>query len=427
MDLKQLCSPRPDRFIPPRENINIELSNHLLTKNSQNGTPPLVKDLQKKILNDGKEVKILSLKQKPPLPSSSLNENRVLYSYAHNSSKTLRSIPTHPELTLEAPNIEDDFYMNLLDWSCENIIAIGLQNEVFFWNGNTSLISKICCTPPSVKVTSVKWAPDGHHIAVGNDTSTVQLWDTRQMKLIRTLKSHPARVCSLNWNQCTLSTGSKDCSIINHDVRMRTHALSTWIYHSSEVCGLEWSPKGHQLACGANDNVVSIWDARNISDNLVKPLFALTAHRAAVKALSWAPFQSNLLATGGGSGDRHLRFWNTQTGCELNSIDTGSQVCSVKWANNSSKELVTSHGFSKNQLIVWKYPSLAKISGNLVAHTQRVLHLSLSPDSTTVASAAGDEKLCFWKIFTPKSEAFAPGESRAASSSKKMNNVTSLR
>ena len=120
--------------------------------------------------------------------------------------------------------------------------------------------------------------------------------------------------------------------------------------------------------------------------------------------MAWAPFQQHLLATGGGTSDRCIRFWNTNTGAELESVDTGSQVCSLKWAKNGSKELISSHGFARNQLTVWKYPSLVKVSDNLTAHSQRVLHMALGPDGTTVATAAGDERLCFWKVFEPTPE-----------------------
>ena len=57
-----------------------------------------------------------------------------------------------------------------------------------------------------------------------------------------------------------------------------------------------------------------------------QPVHSLAGHQAAVKALAWCPFQSNLLATGGGTADRCIKFWNTSTGAMLNSIDTGSQV-----------------------------------------------------------------------------------------------------
>ena len=39
----------------------------------------------------------------------------------------------------------------------------------------------------------------------------------------------------------------------------------------------------------------------------------------------------------------------------------GSQVSSIVW-NTEYKELVSGHGFSQNQLTVWKYPSLAKVN-----------------------------------------------------------------
>jgi hypothetical protein len=52
----------------------------------------------------------------------------------------------------------------------------------------------------------------------------------------------------------------------------------------------------------------------------------LTAHTAAVKALAWCPFQSNLLASGGGTADRCIKFWNAHTGALVNSIDTHSQA-----------------------------------------------------------------------------------------------------
>lgn len=44
------------------------------------------------------------------------------------------------------------------------------------------------------------------------------------------------------------------------------------------------------------------------------------------QALAWCPWQPNVLATGGGTADRHIRFWNCSMGSSLNSIDAKSQV-----------------------------------------------------------------------------------------------------
>ncbi|MFS7949467.1 putative transcription factor WD40-like family [Helianthus anomalus] len=126
-------------------------------------------------------------------------------------------------------------------------------------------------------------------------------------------------------------------------------------------------------------------------------LHRLEDHTAAVKALAWCPFQANLLASGGGGSDRCIKFWNTHTGSCLNSVDTGSQVCALLW-NTHERELLSSHGFTQNQLTLWKYPSMVKMA-ELTGHTSRVLFMTQSPDGCTVASAAGDETLRFWNVF----------------------------
>ena len=46
-----------------------------------------------------------------------------------------------------------------------------------------------------------------------------------------------------------------------------------------------------------------------------------------LQALAWCPWQRNVLASGGGTADRHIHFWNASTGVNLHSVDTGSQVC----------------------------------------------------------------------------------------------------
>uniref|UniRef100_A0A453PC62 CDC20/Fizzy WD40 domain-containing protein n=1 Tax=Aegilops tauschii subsp. strangulata TaxID=200361 RepID=A0A453PC62_AEGTS len=168
-----------------------------------------------------------------------------------------------------------------------------------------------------------------------------------------------------------------DGRIVNNDVRIRDHAVQTYQGHSQESAGRnQW-------------------------------LHRLEDHMAAVKALAWCPFQSNLLATGGGGSDRCIKFWNTHTGACLNSVDTGSQVCSLLW-NKNERELLSSHGFTQNQLTLWKYPSMVKMA-ELTGHTSRVLFMAQSPDGCTVASAAADETLRFWNVFgTPEVAKPAP-------------------
>jgi cell division cycle 20, cofactor of APC complex len=189
---------------------------------------------------------------------------------------------------------------------------------------------------------------------------------------------HEERVGSLAWNNNILTTGSMDGKIVNNDVRIRNHVVQTYEGHSQEVCGLKWSGSGQQLASGGNDNLLHIWDVSMASPMSTAGrnqwLHRLEDHMSAVKALAWCPFQSNLLATGGGGSDRCIKFWNTHTGACLNSVNTGSQVCALLW-NKNERELLSSHGFTQNQLTLWKYPSMVKMA-ELSGHTSRVLFMA---------------------------------------------------
>ncbi|XP_019078947.1 protein FIZZY-RELATED 3-like [Vitis vinifera] len=99
---------------------------------------------------------------------------------------------------------------------------------------------------------------------------------------------------------------------------------------------------------------------------------------AAVKAIAWSPHQSSLLASGGGTADWYIRFWSTTSGNQLNHVDKGSQVCNLAWSRNVN-ELVSTHGYSQNQIMVWKHPSMTKVT-TLTGHSLLVLYLAMSWD-----------------------------------------------
>ena len=358
-------------------------------------------------LGQDTSARILAFKQKAPAPPEGhISGVAALYS-ANNvearAPKRFRAVPQQPERILDAPDLIDDYYLNLIDWGSSNQVAVALNQSVYLWNAQSGDIQQLLSLQGDDYVSSVSWASDGKHVAVGLSNSHTQIWDAERIRPIRNLRGHSSRVSSLAWNSHLLSTGGRDSAILNHDVRVREHVVGRLRGHEQEVCGLKWSSNGTQLASGGNDNLLMIWES-----GAERATHRLTMHQAAVKALAWCPFQSNLLASGGGTADRTIRFWNTHTGACLNSIDTGSQVCSLQW-NRHEKEILSSHGFAQNQLCLWKYPSLAKVA-ELTGHTSRVLHLAQSPDGLSVVSAAADETLRFWRCFGDA----APSNSKAA-------------
>nr|VDD40843.1 unnamed protein product [Brassica oleracea] len=395
-----------DRFIPNRSAMDFDYAHYALTegnKGKDQVSSPSREAYRKQLAEtmNLNHTRILAFRNKPQAPVDLLPTDH--FASLHQQPKSVkprRYIPQTSERTLDAPDIVDDFYLNLLDWGSANVLAIALGHTVYLWDASTGSTSELVTIDEEKgPVTSINWAPDGRHVAVGLNNSEVQLWDSGSNRQLRTLKGcHQSRVGSLAWNNHILTTGGMDGQIVNNDVRIRSHVVETYRGHTQEVCGLKWSGSGQQLASGGNDNVVHIWDRSVASSNSTTQwLHRLEEHTSAVKALAWCPFQANLLATGGGGGDRTIKFWNTHTGACLNSVDTGSQVCSLLWSKNE-RELLSSHGFTQNQLTLWKYPSMVKMA-ELTGHTSRVLYMAQSPDGCTVASAAGDETLRFWNVF----------------------------
>ena len=475
-----------DRFIPSRRGMNIELCRRALltgekrqrsedeesSKDNEGDTPqqtpqetPVQKEFKRRMLsslcdiplenlNDNAEPTGLfsysSTKSTVGQTGSSQTKKLIANPYSHDPLRVLnqfeameasstagggrsakdavhRKIPSAPTRILDAPDLVDDYYLNLISWGPDNILAVALAHCVYLWNAVTGEIHHLTTVEGDDDyVTSVCWCTmpgASKYIAIGTNSNTVQVWDTSTSSKIRTLYGHSGRVSSLAFNQHWLSSGGRDSLILQHDLRSPNHLVSTYRGHDQEVCGLKWNDDGSALASGGNENYLCIWDSamsasvrgrgsgRRSSFSAspaaeMVPRLVLKQHKAAVKALDWCPFHRGLLATGGGTADRTIKFWNAQSGALLNSFDTGSQVCSLLWSKHQ-RELVSSHGFSENQLILWKYGSGANIAKvqEFKGHTSRVLSLAASPDGSTVVSAAGDETLRFWDIFgAPRSQ-----------------------
>ena len=310
--------------------------------------------------------------------------------HLNSAPVSLRPLPSQADRILDAPDIVDDYYLNLISWSDSNILAVALRNKLYLWNGNNGSVSQLLEYPSDI-ITSVSWMKGGKCLAVGDSAHCIKLFDIQKSAEIRTISVHSDRVSALAWNGYVLSSGSRDSFILNHDLRIQNYFVK-YSAHSQEICGLRWNAECTQLASGGNDNKLCVWELAS-----QEPLLEVNEHKAAVKALAWCPCKPNLLASGGGSTDRQIKLWDSASGACLSSVETGSQVCALEW-NCHDKELLSAHGYSNNQLSLWRYGDMTKI-GELHGHTARVLGMAQNPDGTTVVSAGADETLRFWSVF----------------------------
>ncbi|NWJ08412.1 FZR1 protein, partial [Crypturellus undulatus] len=290
--------------------------------------------------------------------------------------KPTRKISKIPFKVLDAPELQDDFYLNLVDWSSLNVLSVGLGTCVYLWSACTSQVTRLCdLSVEGDSVTSVGWSERGNLVAVGTHKGFVQIWDAAAGKKLSMLEGHTARVGK------EMSRMARACCVFKSDLFSSCKGGSAGnssipkLYIISSLCQL------------------LVWNHSSLS-----PVQQYTEHLAAVKAIAWSPHQHGLLASGGGTADRCIRFWNTLTGQPLQCIDTGSQVCNLAWSKHAN-ELVSTHGYSQNQILVWKYPSLTQVA-KLTGHSYRVLYLAMSPDGEAIVTGAGDETLRFWNVFS---------------------------
>ena len=85
-----------------------------------------------------------------PKRHSIVNEPQSPYSLTPVSSKSQkllrsprkasRKISKIPFKVLDAPEIQDDFYLNLVDWSSQNVLSVGLGACVYLWSACTSQV-----------------------------------------------------------------------------------------------------------------------------------------------------------------------------------------------------------------------------------------------------------------------------------------------
>ncbi len=334
----------------------------------------------------------------PPIKVDQENRDRPAVAYRRSR---LSAIQQTPVAILDTPDLRDDFYLNILDWSLQNVVSVALDCAVYSYNYQSKETKCVTFSGNDNYVSSLRSLKMGSLLAVANAAGCFSIVDVESEKEVTTgaIPTEGRIAVMASKDNCgmfsdnTILTGSHGGDIYAYDLRSKARAPSmVFRGHDMEVCGLQMAPDSWLFASGGNDNRVCIWDLRK-----AQPLHEQGDYKAAVKALSWCPWQRNLLAIGSGTGDKRIRFCNAAVNSCLRTIYTDSQVCSAIWSPITS-ELITSHGYVTNELSIWQYPTLSKVV-SIPAHETRILHSAISPDGTTVATTAANESLKFWELY----------------------------
>ncbi|WQF81280.1 Putative WD40/YVTN repeat-like-containing domain superfamily [Colletotrichum destructivum] len=148
-------------------------------------------------------------------------------------------------------------------------------------------------------------------------------------------------------------------------------------------------------------------------------------HDAAIKAIAFCPWQDGLVATGGGLGDKCIRFFHIGTNTPLATIVVGAQVTALIWSTTKREIAATfgySHGYAQTEhpyrIVVFSWPSCRNVSAVAWPGGPRALcaipyprgpanahERSRTAKEGTIVVASSDETLKFHEVWRdrPKS------------------------
>lgn len=128
--------------------------------------------------------------------------------------KATRKISKIPFKVLDAPELQDDFYLNLVDWSALNMLSVGLGTCVYLWSACTSqvpileriflfvvavyIVAVLCHSDSPAKFPQVTRLCD---LSVEGDSVTSVGWSERVSTRSRLLSKKPVS-CFLLLRRC---------------------------------------------------------------------------------------------------------------------------------------------------------------------------------------------------------------------------------
>jgi cell division cycle 20-like protein 1 (cofactor of APC complex) len=76
---------------------------------------------------------------------------------------------------LSAPELQDDFYLNIIDWSAQNVLSVGLGSDLYVLSASTFEATMLCELYGSGNaVTSVAW-----NERVSNSSIIIFMWGSK--------------------------------------------------------------------------------------------------------------------------------------------------------------------------------------------------------------------------------------------------------
>ncbi|MDF1827804.1 MAG: WD40 repeat domain-containing protein [Legionellaceae bacterium] len=314
---------------------------------------------------------------------------------------------------LDAPDVDNNFYNQVLTWSKTDHLSIALNHD----DGSVIYSVATNATEANVTFRSTKQLENSnvYSLASLDEEYTISGWHTGYIRLHQThvdncdyhytnlVSSSPIHSIAVT-SPYTVMCGNATDSLTAVDfrqqrpVRSRVRVGQHAVDPEMQVPGLTYDG-GVYLASGSNGGEVSLWDMRALGYG---PVHTHTTHTAAIKALEFLPYNTRYLISGGGTACKHLALWDTTTHQIKDTIDTGGQVTGIHCLRSAPRYFVTSHGYSDFSIKLWRIEKSKMVLKSSFREfgrrdsSSRAFCLAGSPNTHNFATVTSNETLHFF-------------------------------
>lgn len=217
------------------------------------------------------------------------------------------------------------------------------KDSITHTNGSTNTSSKTV----SDAIWAIAWSPDATHLASGDESHSIQVWDAVTGKVAVTYDKHKGPINAVMWSLdgSSIASASSDGTVHIWDATTGQQRL-VYTGHTGAVNTVAWATDGQSLVSAGADRVIRVWESG--SGN---PIWNYNGHTASINQILWSPDGTHLASA---SDDNTTRLWDD-------------------WNHGTGKLLYT-------------YRS----------HTAPVLTITWSADSTRIASGGSDKTVHIW-------------------------------
>ena len=291
---------------------------------------------------------------------------------------------------LDAPNISDDYYHNVLCWG--DLVYVGLGFETYSYdlpNNTTQRIDAACIDSSTISALHYT----NHILLRAGLDGSLQVLDTATGAETRKYQQSDIHKYIASDSPSEIFCLSPDTNRLSqYDYRVSAR-VNSFTFPNTTLVGLSSCTPNLALA---TTKTIKLLDTRRLPSSILQ----FNGHSSPSKAVAFSPGGGNKIASGGGIADKSIVIWSSISGKILAQETTGHQVCGIHWTNDSTG-LFVSEGFGpKNGVACWTFQNERLCqTAKVTTEGSRVLFSAQNPKNPAqFVTGCCDERIMFWSV-----------------------------